>query len=118
MMCWQPTDEVDILRFWEVAITVCALVGYVVWKQHRLFGLLPLLGFAFIVFVAFKHGYVRHDGHEVAATNLLLLAALLWLRGLPDDARHAGTPQRPRAGRRRATNASMTEKSLQHEAIS
>jgi hypothetical protein len=28
---------------------------------------------------AFKHGYVRHDGHEVAATNLLLLAALLWV---------------------------------------
>jgi hypothetical protein len=79
MMWWQPTDEADILRFCEVAIAVCALVGYVVCKQHRLFGLLPLLGFAFIVFAAFKHGYVRHDGHEVAATNLLLLAALLWL---------------------------------------
>jgi hypothetical protein len=54
-------------------------VGYVVWKQHRLFGLIPLIGLAFIVFAAFKHGYVRHDEHEVAATNLLLLAALLWL---------------------------------------
>src|SRR5438034_3615644 len=79
LMWPQPTDKVDILRFWEVAIAVCALVGYVVCKQHRLFGLLPLLGFAFIVFAAFKSGYVRHDGHEVAATNLLLLAALLWL---------------------------------------
>jgi DNA-binding beta-propeller fold protein YncE len=79
MMWSQPTDRVDIVRFWEVAIAVCALVGYVVCKQHRLFGLLPLLGFAFIVFAAFKHGYVRHDGHEVTATNLLLLAALLWL---------------------------------------
>jgi len=78
-MMWQPTDEVDILRFWGVAIAACALVGYVVCKQHRLFGLLPLLGFAFIVFAAFKYGYVRHDVHEVAATNLLLLAALLWL---------------------------------------
>ena len=54
-------------------------MGYVVCKQHRLFGLLPLLGVAFILFAAFKYGYVRHDGHEVAATNLLLLAALLWL---------------------------------------
>jgi hypothetical protein len=79
LMLWQPTDEADILRFWEVAIAMCALVGYVVCKQHRLFGLLPLLGFAFIVFAAFKHGYVRHDIHEIAATNLLLLAALLWL---------------------------------------
>ena len=79
MMMWQPTDEADILRFWGVAIAVCALVGYVLFKQHRLFGLLPLLGFAFIVFAAFKHGYVRHDVHEVTATNLLLLAALLWL---------------------------------------
>src|SRR6266478_276982 len=79
MMLWQPTDEADILRFREVAIAVCVLVGYVVCKQHRLFGLLPLLGFAFIVFAAFKHGYVRHDIHEIAATNLLLLAALLWL---------------------------------------
>jgi hypothetical protein len=79
MMWWRPTDEADILRFWGVAIAVCALVGYVVCKQRRLFGLLPLLGFAFIVFAAFKYGYVRHDGHEVTATNLLLLAALLWL---------------------------------------
>src|SRR5205085_6883135 len=79
MMWPQPTNKADILRFWGVAIAVCALVGYVVYKQHRFFGLLPLFGFAFIVFVAFKHGYVRHDGHEVAATNLLALAALLWL---------------------------------------
>jgi hypothetical protein len=79
LMWPQPTDKVDILRFWGVAIAVGASVGYVVCKQHRLFGLLPLLGFAFIVFAAFKYGYVRHDGHEVAATNLLLLAALLWL---------------------------------------
>jgi DNA-binding beta-propeller fold protein YncE len=79
MMWPQPTDKVDIVRFWEVAIAVCALVGYFACKQHRLFGLLPLLGFAFIVFAAFKHGYVRHDGHEIPATNLLLLAALLWL---------------------------------------
>jgi hypothetical protein len=79
MMRGEPTDKADVLRFWAVAMAVCALVGYVVCKQHRLFGLLPLLGFAFIVFAAFKYGYVRHDGHEVAATNLLLLAALLWL---------------------------------------
>ena len=79
MMLQQPTDKVDIIRFWEVAIAVCALVGYVICKQHRLFGVLPLLGFAFIVFAAFKHGYVRHDMHEIPATNLLLLAALLWL---------------------------------------
>ena len=79
MMLQQPTDKVDIIRFWEVAIAVCALVGYVLCKRHRLFGVLPLLGFAFIVFAAFKHGYVRHDMHEIPATNLLLLAALLWL---------------------------------------
>ncbi len=79
MMWPQPTDKADILRFWGVAMAVAALVGYVVCKQHRLFGLLPLVGFAFIVFAAFKYGYVRHDAHEVAATNLLLLAALLWL---------------------------------------
>src|SRR5207249_6585776 len=36
MMWWQLTDEADLLRFWEVAIAVCALVGYVVCKQHRL----------------------------------------------------------------------------------
>jgi hypothetical protein len=79
MMWWQPTDTVDIVRFWGVAIAECALVGYVVCKKHRFFGVLPLLGFTFIVFAAFKYGYVRHDGHEVTATNLLVLAALLWL---------------------------------------
>src|SRR5205085_6748630 len=107
MMLQQPTDKVDIIRFWEVAIAVCALVGYVTCKQHRLFGVLPLLGFAFIVFAAFKHGYVRHDMHEIPETNLLLLAALLWLPAawFADDARHAGTTlqrsdhQRRSAGR-------------------
>jgi len=79
MMWGQTTKKVDIVRFWGVAIAVCALVGYVVCKRHRLFGLLPLLGLVFILFTAFKYGYVRHDGHEVAATNLLLFAALLWL---------------------------------------
>src|SRR5262249_24388612 len=62
-----------------VAIAVSALVTYVVCEQHGRFGLFPLLGFAFIVFAAFKHGYVRHDVHEATATNLLLLAAVLWL---------------------------------------
>src|SRR5438067_1000316 len=79
MMWQQPTDKADVVRFWEVAAALCALVGYVVCKRHRFFGLLPLFGLAFIVFAAFKYGYVRHDGHEVAATNLLLFAALLWL---------------------------------------
>jgi hypothetical protein len=78
MMWPQPTDKADILLFWGVALAVCGLVGFVLHKKYGLFGLLPLGGFAFIVFVAFKHGYVRHDGHEVAATNLLLLAALVW----------------------------------------
>src|SRR5207248_640172 len=72
MMWQQPTDKVDILRFWGVAIAVGGLAGYVVCKRHRLFGLLPLLGLVFILFTAFKYGYVRHDGHEVEATNLLL----------------------------------------------
>ena len=79
MMWRQPTDKVDIVRFWGVALSVCTLVGYVACKQHRLFGVIPVVGFAFIVFAVFKSGYVRHDGHEVIATNLLLLAALLWL---------------------------------------
>ena len=79
MMWQQPTDKVDVCRFWEIAAALCAFVGYIACKRHRFFGLLPLLGFAFIVFAAFKYGYVRHDGHEVGATNLLLLAALLWL---------------------------------------
>jgi hypothetical protein len=78
-MMWQMTEKVDIARFWGVTTAVCALAGYVVCKRHRLFGLLPLLGLVFILFTAFKYGYVRHDGHEVAATNLLLFAALLWL---------------------------------------
>jgi len=108
MMLQQPTDKVDIIRFWEVAIAVCALVGYVTCKQHRLFGVLPLLGFAFIVFAAFKHGYVRHDMHEIPETNLLLLAALLWLPAawFADDARHAGTTLQKRDHQRRSAGRS------------
>jgi hypothetical protein len=49
---------------------------YVAWRRHRFAGILPLAALGFVLFAAFKYGYVRYDGHEVTATTELLMVAL------------------------------------------
>lgn len=70
------TETRDVCLFLAATVMLGALAGCVAWKRHRFFGILPLVGLGFVGFMAFKYGYVRHDGHEVAATIHLLLAAL------------------------------------------
>jgi hypothetical protein len=62
--------------FLLVSGMVCAVAGYAGWVRHRWFGIFPLAGLGFILFTAFKHGYVRQDAHEAAATLELLLISL------------------------------------------
>ena len=76
-MCVTPATEWrDVGLFLSAAALLGVLAGYAAWQRHRHFALLPLAAMAFLGFSAFKYGYVRHDGHEVAATMQLLLAAL------------------------------------------
>ena len=79
VMLTGPDALLDAVCFLLAAAMVCALAGYATWVRHRLPGIFALLGFAFLLFTAFKHGNVRHDFHEAAATldlSLLSLAAL------------------------------------------
>ena len=77
------TGEADIqtaVVFLLAAALLVAVTGCVAWKRHRYFGLLPVMGLGAILFLTFKHGYVRQDDlHQTAATLTLLLAALACL---------------------------------------
>lgn len=76
--------------FVAAATSLCALIGYVAWRRHRFFGIIPLIGFCLILFGAFKYGYVRNDGHEVTAVSKLLLVSLAGLALLWPTARKKG----------------------------
>jgi len=79
MMLQGENDLQDVGCFLLLATLLCALIGYVAWLRHRCFGLLPLLGLVAIVFISFKHGYVRHDWHEITAVMGLSLATMAGL---------------------------------------
>jgi len=79
MMLAGENDIQDIGCFLLMATLLCTLIGYVAWLRHRFFGMLPLLGLIAILFISFKHGYVRHDWHEITAVMGLSLASLAGL---------------------------------------
>ncbi|MEP6685844.1 MAG: hypothetical protein ABJB22_03630 [Verrucomicrobiota bacterium] len=83
MMLTSANEMWDVGCFIAATTLLCALVGHAAWVRHRFIGIIPVVGFGFILFAAFKYGYVRHDGHEVTAVLQLLLMslvcfALLW----------------------------------------
>jgi len=79
MMLSGENELLGVGCFLLAAALLCALIGYVAWLRHRFFSLLPLLGLVAIIFINFKHGYVRYDGHEITATVGLLLASMTGL---------------------------------------
>jgi hypothetical protein len=66
----------DVSCFLLAAGMVCAVAGYASWLRHRFLGGFSLVGLGFLLFTAFKHGYVRQDFHEAAATLELLMISL------------------------------------------
>ncbi len=75
--------EVQDLCFFLAAVAVLSVMAaYAAWLRHRFFGIIPLLGLGFILFVTFKYGYVRTDVHEVAATEDLVLISFACLATL------------------------------------
>lgn len=76
MMLTGPKETGDICLFLAVAVLPCGVAGWFTWTQRRCFALFPLGGLAFLLFTAFKYGYVRHDGHELVAISQLLLLSL------------------------------------------
>ena len=73
-------DVQDVVGFVLAGTLLVALTGYVAWRRHRYFGMLPIIGLGAILFLTFKHGYVRQEYmHQITATLTLLLAALACL---------------------------------------
>jgi hypothetical protein len=90
MMRTRENEIWDVGCFVAAAILLCTLIGAAAWARHRSLGIIPLAGFCFILFAAFKYGYVRHDGHEVTAVSQLLLMSLVCLALLWTMARKNG----------------------------
>jgi hypothetical protein len=90
MMRTRENEIWDIGFFAAAAILLCTLMGVAACARHRSFGIISLAGFCFILFAAFKYGYVRHDGHEVTAVSQLLLMSLVCLALLWTMARKHG----------------------------
>ena len=85
------TESSDVRLFLAGTVLLAALTLCLTMRRHRHFGILPLTGMVFVLFSAFKYGYVRHDAHELAATSQLVLAALTVLAIAQPWAREKGT---------------------------
>jgi hypothetical protein len=62
-------------RFLLLALWLGLLAGWVAWRRHRFWGMLPLAGLAGLLFIIFKEGFVRPDWHEITAAMALLVVA-------------------------------------------
>ena len=79
-MQYGVTETLFVMCFLTVVAMIVALMGYVAWRRHRRFGVFPVAGLGAILFLTFKHGYVRSDSiHETTAALSLLGAALACL---------------------------------------
>ncbi|MCW6511417.1 hypothetical protein [Lichenifustis flavocetrariae] len=70
-----------------IAASVALIVAQIVPRRAPI---MPTLAAALILFVAFKAGFVRHDGHAVIASSTLLLVSFLLFLYSADLARGAG----------------------------
>ncbi|MGD0350633.1 MAG: hypothetical protein ABSB84_10025 [Verrucomicrobiota bacterium] len=70
-------ELLDVICFLSAAGLLIALTGYVAWKQHRYFGILPLAGLSVVIFLAFKQGYVRYDASHIVRAELMFLVIAL-----------------------------------------
>jgi hypothetical protein len=80
-MMWTGVGQIqDVGWFLLAAGGLGILTGYAAWKRHGYFGIFPVAGLGAILFLTFKHGYVRFDDiHETAAALTLLVIALACL---------------------------------------
>jgi hypothetical protein len=70
-------EMLDVICFLSAAGLVIALTGFAAWKRHRYFGVLPVAGLSAVLFLAFKHGYVRYDAGHIGRAWLMFLVIAL-----------------------------------------
>jgi hypothetical protein len=69
----------DIAWYVCASLPLLAMAGIAGWKRYQWHGIFPLAVLGLLIFTTFKHGYVRHDGHEVAAWLELVMISLACL---------------------------------------
>lgn len=79
MMAQSGGDLCPLLVFLLAAAAASFALVFTAVKQHRFFAILPTAGLGLIIFLAFKHGFVRHDEHEVVAVLAVLVINLVGL---------------------------------------
>jgi hypothetical protein len=68
----------EVFSFLGVATLFFVLVVLLEWHTRHARGVLPLVGLAGLLFLLFKAGYIRHDGHVLISTFTLLVVILLY----------------------------------------
>jgi hypothetical protein len=79
MMTSSPHEMEFATAFLLSAALLVAILAFALWKPLRSFAAIPVAAAGFVLFTAFKHGFVRNDEHQAVAAMLLLLLALLVL---------------------------------------
>jgi hypothetical protein len=67
-----PGELWDDVLYMLCAGTLLLTMALSFWKAQRWWGILPWLGLAFLLLMAFKGGCIRHDSHLFVAANALL----------------------------------------------
>lgn len=79
MMTSSPHELEYVAAFLVSAAILIATLAFALWKRLRFFATVPLAAAGFALFTAFKHGFVRNDGHQAVSAMFLLLLALTGL---------------------------------------
>jgi hypothetical protein len=77
-MRWDDVGQTLNVEFFLLSAGLLGvLTGYAAWKRHGYFGIFPVAGLGAILFLTFKHGFVRFDDIHKTATMLTLLVTAL-----------------------------------------
>jgi hypothetical protein len=80
MMCTAAGEIEDMGWRLLATATLIAMTGYAAWVRRRFFGIFPVIGLGAILFLNFKHVFVRYDpAHRITGALELLLVTLACL---------------------------------------
>lgn len=68
----------ELLQFLGVALVLFLLVAESAWKRWRWQSVFPLTAWCGIIYILFKHGFVRHDQHPIIASLGLVFLTMCY----------------------------------------
>lgn len=70
--------KIELLQFLGIAAILFLLVAEASWRRWRWQSALPLVALSGVLYVLFKHGFVRHDQHSIIAALGLVFLTLCY----------------------------------------